>query len=182
MTKNLKPSSIPILGMLASNPMSGYELKQKIEKTTGYFWNESYGQLYPQLKYLSENGYIKEIEQDNGDSKRVKKSYTIADKGRNAMKEWLSKPPKDQALRVEILLKIFFANQGDHEQIRQHIIEHKEKSTKTINALFGIKNMINEQFSNHPDAKFWLITLDHGIKTYQATINWADESLNSLNQ
>ena len=33
--------------------MSGYDLGQSIRASIGFFWNESYGQIYPNLKNLA---------------------------------------------------------------------------------------------------------------------------------
>ena len=43
-------SKYAVLGMLATGPKSGYDIKQTIETSIGHFWNESYGQIYPILK------------------------------------------------------------------------------------------------------------------------------------
>jgi len=36
-----------LLGVLAIEPMSGYDLGLTIRQSVGHFWNESYGQIYP---------------------------------------------------------------------------------------------------------------------------------------
>jgi PadR family transcriptional regulator AphA len=33
--------------------MSGYDLGQTIRESIGHFWNESYGQIYPNLRETS---------------------------------------------------------------------------------------------------------------------------------
>ena len=47
-----------LLGLLSLKPMSGYEIKQMIEGSIGYFWRESFGQIYPTLKRLEKGGWI----------------------------------------------------------------------------------------------------------------------------
>src|SRR5713101_9932570 len=49
-------SRYAILGILSQGPMSGYAIKKFIEASISNFWNESYGQIYPILKQLSEEG------------------------------------------------------------------------------------------------------------------------------
>ena len=39
-----------LLGLLAIEPMSGYDLGVTIRASVGHIWNESYGQIYPNLK------------------------------------------------------------------------------------------------------------------------------------
>ena len=49
-------SRYAILGMLALEAASGYQIKKEMEESTSNFWHESYGQIYPILKLLTENG------------------------------------------------------------------------------------------------------------------------------
>ena len=46
-------SKYAIMGMLSMGPMSGYDIKKRFEKSLSYFWNESYGQIYPILRKLA---------------------------------------------------------------------------------------------------------------------------------
>ena len=47
-----------LLGLLNVEPMSGYDLGQTIRGSIGHFWNESYGQIYPNLKRLAVDGLV----------------------------------------------------------------------------------------------------------------------------
>ncbi|MYF92724.1 MAG: PadR family transcriptional regulator, partial [Gemmatimonadetes bacterium] len=49
-------SKYAIMGMLSIRPMSGYDMKKLIAQSISYFWNESFGQIYPTLKKLVEEG------------------------------------------------------------------------------------------------------------------------------
>jgi len=47
------PTGYVILGMLRNQPRSGYEIKQAVDNSTGFFWAASYGQIYPELRKLA---------------------------------------------------------------------------------------------------------------------------------
>jgi hypothetical protein len=47
-----------LLGLLAIEPMSGYDLGLTIRASVGHFWNESYGQIYPNLKKLETERFV----------------------------------------------------------------------------------------------------------------------------
>lgn len=49
-------SRYALLGVLSVCPGSGYDIKKFMEQSTGYFWSESYGQIYPLLKQLEQEG------------------------------------------------------------------------------------------------------------------------------
>ena len=44
--------------MLGWRPMSGYEIKSLVDKSTRFFWAASYGQIYPELRRLAAAGLI----------------------------------------------------------------------------------------------------------------------------
>ena len=39
-------------------PKSGYEIKGLVDRSTRFFWAASYGQIYPELRRLSDAGLI----------------------------------------------------------------------------------------------------------------------------
>jgi PadR family transcriptional regulator AphA len=47
-----------ILGLLNYSDMHGYRIKEHIEKNFDYMWAVNFGQIYPNLKDLEEEGFI----------------------------------------------------------------------------------------------------------------------------
>src|SRR5262245_58171028 len=97
-----------ILGALSLGPKSGYEIKQLVDKATRFFWAASYGQIYPELRRLREQGLIEGEESADGSRRRVRFSLTPA--GHEALRDWLTTPDAGYELRDEALLKLFFAD------------------------------------------------------------------------
>ena len=91
-----------ILGLLAHEELSGYDIKKKIDSMIRYFWEVGYGQIYPTLKTLEAEGMI--TKKSAGSSKGPEKYlYHITDEGRDALKEWLEIPETKEYTRYEIL-------------------------------------------------------------------------------
>ena len=103
----LNPTSYVILGMLGIEPMCGYEIKQLVDNSTRFFWAASYGQIYPELRRLSDAGLI-EGEAD-GQTGRGRIEFKLTDEGRRTLEDWLAQPPQIQEMRDESLLKLFFS-------------------------------------------------------------------------
>ena len=113
---NLSPTGRVILGVLAVEARSGYDIKALTDKSTRFFWAASYGQIYPELKRLAEAGLIEGSDEPQGGRKRT--VYSITRDGRKALAEWLSAPEQVHELRDEGLLKLFFAaTQGKDEVV-----------------------------------------------------------------
>ncbi|MEI6580476.1 MAG: helix-turn-helix transcriptional regulator, partial [Eubacteriales bacterium] len=117
-----KKTQFVILGLLSEDNLSGYEIKKIIDIRFGFFWNESYGQIFPELKLLEKQQFI-EIVKNESDSKRDKNTYSITQKGMNALKKWLCEPVEKENVRYEILLKMYFSGLVDRNVMNIHIKE-----------------------------------------------------------
>jgi DNA-binding PadR family transcriptional regulator len=104
----LSPTAYVILGMISREPRSGYEIKALVDDTTRFFWAASYGQIYPELKRLSEAGLVAGVDTPTGGRKRT--VYEITADGEEELKAWLRQPPATFEMREEGLLKLFFAD------------------------------------------------------------------------
>src|SRR5204862_4703199 len=104
----LSPTAYVILGMLSWRPMSGYEIKSLVDKSTRFFWAASYGQIYPELRRLSAAGLIEGKAEPRGGRRR--NLYRLTNDGRRELRAWLNADPHVFELRDEGLLKLFFAD------------------------------------------------------------------------
>ncbi|MEA2399650.1 MAG: hypothetical protein QOK00_53 [Thermoleophilaceae bacterium] len=104
----LSPTAYVILGMLAWGPKSGYDIKTTVDQSTRFFWAASYGQIYPELRRLSEAGLVEgEAEAGSGRRRMV---YRLTTAGHEALAAWLEEEPQTFEMRDEALLKLFFAS------------------------------------------------------------------------
>jgi len=71
-----------VLEALNEKPMSGSELMEEIENHSGGFWKPSPGSIYPLLAWLQDNGYVKELPQENG-----LKRYELTQNGKALFEE-----------------------------------------------------------------------------------------------
>src|SRR3954471_11630165 len=94
--------------MVSRAARSGYEIKAAVDNSTRFFWAASYGQIYPELKRLSEAGLVEGVDAPTGGRRRT--VYEITDDGEEELKAWLRQPPETFEMREEGLLKLFFAN------------------------------------------------------------------------
>jgi len=104
---SLSATAYVILGMVRREPLSGYEIKALVDNSTRFFWAASYGQIYPELKRLSEAGLVEGTDSPTGGRKRI--VYAITADGEEELKAWLRQPPEVFEMRDEGLLKLFFA-------------------------------------------------------------------------
>jgi DNA-binding PadR family transcriptional regulator len=168
-----------ILGLLTEGQLSGYEIKRIVDIRFNFFWNESYGQLYPHLKKMVQEGLITETESDEPSS-RGKILYSITEAGREELKAWLKEPVEKESVRFELLLKMYFSNQIDSEVMKEHIKEFAEYHKKQLDIL----QLFNKELSsiedpnvNHKDI---LQVISFGEKVYKAYVEWSEETIKYL--
>jgi DNA-binding PadR family transcriptional regulator len=110
-----------ILGLLSREDLSGYDIKLEVDESTRFFWAASYGQIYPELKRLEEDGLIEGVASPQGGRRRT--VYRITEKGRGALTSWITDTGSTVELRHEGLLKLFFADSLGSVEERAAVLE-----------------------------------------------------------
>jgi DNA-binding PadR family transcriptional regulator len=168
-----------LLGLLTIESMSGYDLGVTIRSSVGHFWNESYGQIYPNLKKLEAGGFVtSKTERQKG--KPDRNIYFITKNGRDRLAKWLAVPPQPEIPRNELLLKLFFGARASPAVLIGYLERMLECETAVLKELTGIEVEIanNQQY---PDAPYWKMAARFGQFELQAHIRWAEETLAELN-
>lgn len=176
-----RPRSTPyaILGFLSLAPMSGYDIRKEAASSIGYFWSESYGQIYPALRELAAKGWIRRHAGRSGGN-RERQVHEITERGRKALAAWRAEPPRDSPVRNELLLKLFF---GGGEPVVHEVEWIARLLAEQRDALreFGkIREQLMKEQRDHPSLPFWLMTLSYGEHHARAVIRWCRETLNAL--
>jgi len=79
--------SLAILGMLAEQPLHGYQIRKRLGTELGPFRALSYGSLYPCLKRMATDDLIA-LAEDDGDgfgSRRSRIAYVLTPRGKAAL-------------------------------------------------------------------------------------------------
>ena len=175
---NKSKTKFVILGLLSESDLTGYEIKKIIDIRFSFFWNESYGQLYPELKKLVAQELII-IRLSQNDTKREKITYSLTDKGLNELKLWLCEPTEKESVRFELLLKLYFSNKVESQVIINHITDFQHNHQKQLHIL----NMFEKELSaipEHSDHTDVLRVIDFGQKVYNAYLDWCNETIKYL--
>ena len=106
----LTTTSYAILGLLAVQPWTSYELTRQMDRSLGRVWPRAQSKLYEEPKKLVEHGLARARTEQVG--RRSRTVYSITPKGRRALAAWLKEPGAGPVLEFEQLLKIIFAENG----------------------------------------------------------------------
>jgi PadR family transcriptional regulator AphA len=110
MTVPLTTTSHAILGLLAIRPWTSYELTKQMSRSLHHFWPRAESKLYEEPKKLVAQGLATASTRTVG--KRTSTVYEITDTGREALRQWVAAPGAGPALEFELLLKVFFSENG----------------------------------------------------------------------
>lgn len=127
-TSRLTEISHIVLALLERvQPATPYDLKRMAELTTIDFWTVSHAQLYSECARLAQEGLLAEDREEGGRRRRM---YTLTDRGREALQQWLEKPVRAlEEVRDLSILKLFFG--ADPATIAQTQLPlHEERLTR----------------------------------------------------
>jgi DNA-binding PadR family transcriptional regulator len=167
--EQLSATAYVILGMIRGAPKSGYEIKAVVDQTTRFFWAASYGQIYPELKRLSEAGLVAGVDTPTGGRKRT--VYEITADGEEELKAWLRQPPGTFEMRDEGLLKLFFANALPAEEAVEILRVMRNHRRSVHDQLVAMEPMA----ASRPDP-FPLMVLRSGIEFTEWFADWCERT------
>jgi PadR family transcriptional regulator AphA len=165
-----------ILVMLEKEPGSGYDLLRQFKQSLGYFWNASHQQIYQQLKSLNSDSLISaSVECQNG--KPDKKVYSITDKGRETLAEWIAQPVKPNRINDALLVKIWGGHLTSSENLMKELEKHIEIHQHTLDKLESIEQQyLSLDQGKQAYYKLPYVTLRRGILGERAWLEWANET------
>jgi DNA-binding PadR family transcriptional regulator len=159
--------------MLSLGPRSGYDIKAVVDRSTRFFWAASYGQIYPELRRLEEEGLIEGEDASRGG--RGRRVYRLTKAGREALRDWLLDPTVTIELRDESLLRLFFADALSREQALLLLEGRKKGHEEYLQVLREI-----EARPGGPDPDFVDLVLRWGIEFNEWGIQWCEKHLKRL--
>lgn len=165
-----------ILGALTVEPMTGYQLRSSITEVLGHFWHESFGQIYPALARLVDQGLISA---DPG-ARASSRVFTITNAGREELRSRLSEPPIFPPPRNGLLLRVFFGAQLEPKVLRAMLQEYAQEVAARLAEFDEIENGILTEDAGDPNQLYWLATVRNGRLSAQAQSRWVRETLASL--
>ena len=122
----LTPTSYAILGLLAIQPWSTYELTKLMRRALLAVWPRAESHLYREPQRLVEAGLATASRVDVG--KRRRTEYAITAAGRRALKGWLATPASPTVLESEAALKVLFGNYASVDVLQQRLEEFAEEA------------------------------------------------------
>ena len=166
-----------ILGILSNQERTGYEIKEIFQSQLSYFYDGTYGMIYPTLKKLEQDGLVsKRVIMQTG--KPNKNIYSITASGEKELQKYLESNVIEESFKSDFLMRLFFGvNLTDEELIRLLKDEIKNKEKKIVQLTNNLKTWKDEGITKTQE-----LTIRYGLAQYGATKAVLEEELKKINK
>ena len=161
-----------ILGLLAIEPMTGYDLKTRwFDRALRYFWPADQAQIYRSLETLAKRGWASSHIEPATDRPN-RKVYTLSEDGRVELRRWLTTPQPLPAVRDPLLVQLFCGAEVANSDLLQMLAQQE---TAHRDRLVTYETMRQTFFSVPAPGRrerLWRLTLENGIRRERAYLDW----------
>ena len=166
-----------ILGLLAFQEASLYDLKKTMEQSTAMFYNTSIGSIHPALQKLEKQGFVTVREEANG--KRVKKLYKRTEAGAAAFQDWISEPVAILKTRDEAMLRLFYFGhiEGDVSPHIQLYIDEADQWISTLETMLEAIDLNKVPKELQKIGFFQIATIRYGLESIRFGQKWYQQLL-----
>ena len=165
---------VVILGLLAHDDLSGYDIKKQIDGAINFFWKGSFGSIYPALYGMEKQGLVKR-KQSNNSGGRERIVYQITPQGKDTLKIWLNDEKATNDLKYETLLKMYFGGIEDRSVTIRNIEIFEKQIKGNLEVLSLYKDNLEKVLDQEDHINYYL-TVTFGIETYEAYLRWCNKA------
>ena len=170
--------SLAVLGLIAQEPRSGYDLRKVFSTTPLGHFSSSPGAIYPALKRVEKSGWVR----GSIDSKkelRPRMVYQITKEGLEALRRHLSQTvTKDDVVwrMDDLMLRFAFMDElAGRERTLQFLEEFRAETTSHSRSL---RKYLDEIKGFIPPAG--RLAMENGIGNYEMNAKWAQRAIKEL--
>jgi PadR family transcriptional regulator, regulatory protein AphA len=179
MAEQLTTTSYAVLAQVAVHPWSTYELAQQRVRYFRYVWPRAESAIYREVKRLSAMGLLDGEKQHVG--KRARTMYSITEKGREALREWLSTPVSPFAMDFEALIRLFVAPLGTQEQIVTTLNQVRDDVSEMLRFGGEVKQEFLEGIAVTQDQVYIrALAVDFFISLLKMVEEWVERTLKEI--
>jgi DNA-binding PadR family transcriptional regulator len=163
-----------VLGLLAQQPMSGYDIKRFLKGLSWLIGSPSSGSLYPVLRTLREDGLVT-VEVVPGVDKPPRKIYSIEEAGQEALQSWIEEPVASELPLKAFVMRLLLAGSFPPANLAAYLRQRR------IQVATQQADLVRMSESLHTDTDLGLnLALNYGLELASAEMAWLDSTLDGL--
>jgi DNA-binding PadR family transcriptional regulator len=165
---SLPTTSYALLGLLTlGSGLSGYELKQRADKTLRFFWfSPALSQVYAELDRLERLGLVTSTEVA-GPGRRSTRRFTITTAGETRLRRWLAESAVEfPVIKHSVALRLFLGHLAEPEQTREMLDVYLDRLEERIAELRQIRAGLGDD----PRLRYPALVAEWGLRYYASEI------------
>ena len=167
----LDTTALVVLGLVALEPGSGYDLARLAERSVGYLWTPSRSHIYKVLPRLVAHrlATAKRIRQESRPDKAV---YSITPSGRRVLRLWLSEVDDEPSGGANIFaLKLFFCDLVPPQTAQAQLDGYQRFLESRLSRFQAMSRTLTEGEIIFPQ-----LVLRRAIVRIEVTLSWVEEA------
>jgi DNA-binding PadR family transcriptional regulator len=163
-----------ILGLLARQSMSGYDIRRFMRSLGLLLGSPSFGTIYPTLHALLEDDLVtvEVVPQPNRPARKV---YTITTAGNQALHDWVARPASSKKGLKAFVMHLILAEDSARDGLIAHLDRRRSEVMDHHTTLAQAAEEWGEQAS--PGQR---LAIEYGLAMASAELSWLEDKLAHL--
>ncbi len=163
-----------VLGLLARQPMSGYDIRRLLGNLGWLLGNPSFGTIYPALHALLDDGLVT-VQVVPHENRPARKIYTITEAGQKALDDRGAQLIPSGSSLKSFLMYLILADRSPHPELGTYLERRREMVTTRRLALEQMAGELDPQANPGQ-----LMAIEYGMALASAEQAWLEAKLNEL--
>jgi PadR family transcriptional regulator AphA len=175
----LLPAEYALLGLLAAGPAHGYDLHRAFAPggVLAEVCRVPINQLYAMLKKLASRDLVHEQGAEATGTAPPRRLFALTPGGERVLAEWLAGPvTHTREVRLEFLLKLYFAGQRDPAQVAALLAAQHVQTRAVVDRLQDELAALGTA----PPTDFRRLVVDVRVRQNQAVLAWLEDALRAV--
>jgi PadR family transcriptional regulator, regulatory protein AphA len=158
-----------VLGLLALEPSTGYDLAQRFDRSLANAWHASHSQIYPELARLQDAGMVEVV----GEGARRSRTWALTPQGHEELRRWMTESEPNRSQRNETAVRWFLLSvipPADQRIALERELAFAEEEIERLQA-------IAEHLDAAPRPQAFRSTVELGLRVTSVVRDWLIEQL-----
>jgi DNA-binding PadR family transcriptional regulator len=159
-----------ILGLLASKPMTGYDLKKIIQDSPFMYWSGNNNQIYKSLLAMAYEGFVTS-EIRHQETLPSKKIYTVTKAGLDELRAWAMTALELPEIKKPFLVRLAWLDMLGKDELLS-LLDGYEQDIRGQAAIAKAKSKGFAPNRTERETALWKLIYENVVSSYEDELTW----------